>query len=142
MLSRILKLLGLAGLVACCVSLTLISPDTADAQSYRMECSPNGSCKLVPIAPAYSSPAYYTPAPAYSTTIYAAPPRPTYSFGVGFGVYSSPVYYAPSLAYRAAPPRYYAASPLYAVRTSMSTCGNPLCRCGNCPCGPSCACGY
>lgn len=40
MLSRILKLLGLCGLVACCVSVMLILPDTASAQGYCV----NGVC--------------------------------------------------------------------------------------------------
>lgn len=152
MRSRILKLLSLCGLVACCVSMLLAMPDTADAQSYRMECS-NGSCRLVPTGTTYTVPTYATPAysapayssvttyssPAYFAPTYVSPARPAYSYGVTVGVYRAPAYYAPRMY---APPRYYAARPAYVGMASISTCGNPLCGCVNCPCGPSCACGY
>lgn len=148
MRSRILKLLGLCGLVACCVSMMLMLPDTADAQTYRVECS-NGSCRLVPTeptstysvqtyaAPAYSSPAYSVPVTTYvAPPVYVAPARPAYSYGVSVGVYRAPTYYAPRTVYRSY------ARPVYVAATTLSSCGNPLCGCVNCPCGPSCACGY
>lgn len=143
MRSRIPKLICLFGFVACCLSMMLMLPDIADAQTYRVECS-NGSCRLVPTGPTstysvttYASPAYSVPVTTYvAPPVYVAPARPAYSYGVSVGVYRAPTYYAPRPVYRPY------ARPVYFGVATVSSCGNPLCGCVNCPCGPSCACGY
>lgn len=98
MRARILKLLGLCGLVACCVSAMLMSPSTASAQGYCV----NGQC-------------FSTPPPQYASGVGMNSWRVGLDYGVTLGIGGS---YGQSNGggYRAAPrysPPVYSAPPVY-----------------------------